>query len=109
MAPSTHSGHNTFQLGGTGSDTFDLNSIGAAAQYRGFTTFDVVGGAWTVSGGGTGWNVNGGTLPLASGAVLPSTTVERRLGVECGADVSTTTVKAGRHPRLSGGTAMPPA
>ena len=47
------SGKNTFQLGGTGSDTFDLSSIGSGAQYRGFTTFDVVGGAWTITGAST--------------------------------------------------------
>ena len=46
------SGNNTLQLGGTGSDTFDLNSIGT--QYFGFTTFSVIGGTWTVSGAGSG-------------------------------------------------------
>jgi hypothetical protein len=40
------SGHNTFALGGTGSGTFDLSLIGT--QFKGFTTFDVVGGTWTV-------------------------------------------------------------
>jgi hypothetical protein len=48
------SGSNTFQLGGSGSDTFDLFTIGQ--QFNGFTTFNVVGGTWTVSGGGLGWN-----------------------------------------------------
>ena len=63
------SGSNTFQLGGTGSDTFDLSSIGATAQYRGFTTFNVVGGTWTVTGASTAhWNVNGGMMDVASGA-----------------------------------------
>ena len=35
------SGSNTFQLGGTGSDAFDLSPIGATARYRGFTIFNV--------------------------------------------------------------------
>jgi fibronectin-binding autotransporter adhesin len=68
-------GKNTLQLGGTGSDGFDLNSIGSGAQYRGFTTFNVVGGVWTVSGAGSAWNVTGGTLALSSGGILRDTTV----------------------------------
>jgi Molybdopterin-binding domain of aldehyde dehydrogenase len=60
------SGGNTFQLGGTGAATFNLSSIGSGAQYRGFTTLNVVGGTWTVSGAGSGWNVNGGALALPS-------------------------------------------
>jgi hypothetical protein len=36
-------GGNAFQLGGTGSDTFNLSSIGP--QYKGFTTFNVIGAA----------------------------------------------------------------
>ena len=69
------SGNNIFQLGGTGSGSFDLSSIGSGAQYRGFTTFDVVGGAWTVSGAGaatSGWHVDGGTMQLASGTRSPA-------------------------------------
>jgi uncharacterized protein with beta-barrel porin domain len=59
------SGIDTFQLGGTGSGTFNLALIGAGQQYQGFTTFNVVGGFWTVSnvfGQADAWNVNGGTL-----------------------------------------------
>lgn len=55
--------NNTFQLGGTGSDTFNLTSIGA--QYQNFTTFNVVSDVWTVSGffsPDLPRNVNGGTL-----------------------------------------------
>ena len=91
------SGNNTFQLGGTGSGTFDLNSIGSGAQYRGFTTFDVVGGTWTVTGASTAhWNVDGGTLQIASGVDLTSTTVSGgALDVESGATASSTVVKSG--------------
>ena len=59
------SGSDTFQLGGSGSGSFNLASIGSGEQYRGFSTFNVVGGTWTASGsfsGSQAWNVNGGTL-----------------------------------------------
>ena len=104
------SGKNTFQLGGTGSGTFDLNSIGSGAQYRGFTTFNVVGGTWTVLGAGSGWNVNGGTLALPVGGLLLSTTVHSggTLEVLSGAHVSATTVSnSGTFLVSSGGTADP--
>ena len=58
-------GADTFQLGGTGNGTFDLSQIGGSQQYQGFTTFNVVGGTWTVSntfGQAQPWIVNGGTL-----------------------------------------------
>ena len=61
-------GSDTFQLGGSGSGAFDLSTIGtlgSGLQYQGFTTFNVVGGTWTVSntfGQSQAWNVNGGTL-----------------------------------------------
>ncbi|HEY1540872.1 MAG TPA: autotransporter domain-containing protein [Xanthobacteraceae bacterium] len=69
-------GNDTFQLGGTGSGAFDLSTVGAAAQYRGFTTFNVVSGVWTVSnvfGQAQAWNVNGGTL--AGTGTLPAVIV----------------------------------
>jgi autotransporter passenger strand-loop-strand repeat protein len=104
------SGGNTLQLGGTDPGTFDLNSIGSGAQYRGFTTFNVVGGAWTVSGAGRSWNVNSATLVLASGGLLLSTTVRSggTLEVLSGAHVSATTVSnGGAFLVSSGGTADP--
>ena len=47
-------GGDLFQLGGTtGSDTFNVSNIGAAQQYRGFTTFNKIGGStWTLTGAG---------------------------------------------------------
>ncbi len=62
------SGSDTFQLGGTGSGSFDLNSIGSAQQYQGFSTFNVVSGIWTVTGTSTpSWNITpGGTLLIGS-------------------------------------------
>ncbi len=56
-------GSDTLQLGGSGSGTFNLSSIGT--QYTGFSTFNLVGGSWTATGAfgqSQEWNVNGGTL-----------------------------------------------
>ncbi|MGZ5875669.1 MAG: autotransporter outer membrane beta-barrel domain-containing protein [Bradyrhizobium sp.] len=58
-------GADKFQLGGaTGNDTFNVNNIGGAQQYQGFTTFNKVGGStWLLTGIGTQtWNVSGGVL-----------------------------------------------
>ena len=60
------SGFDTFQLGGTGKDTFNLSLIGASVQYDGFSTFNKVDSSnWTVIGfGAQDWNVLGGTLSV---------------------------------------------
>ncbi|HEX9213929.1 MAG TPA: autotransporter domain-containing protein [Bradyrhizobium sp.] len=60
-------GSDTFQLGGTGKDTFNLDLIGTGLQYDGFSTFNKVDSStWTVTGtGNQDWNVLGGTLMLA--------------------------------------------
>lgn len=60
-------GAGTFQLGGVGKDSFDLDLIGTGLQYDGFTTFNKVDSStWTVTGTGHQyWNVLGGTLLLA--------------------------------------------
>ena len=57
-------GTDTFQLGGTGRDSFNLSLIGAGQQYDGFATFNKVGSSnWTVTGtGAQDWNVFGGPL-----------------------------------------------
>ncbi|OKO79105.1 hypothetical protein AC630_18050 [Bradyrhizobium sp. AS23.2] len=61
-------GSDVFQLGGTGSATFDVSAIGPAAQYRGFGTFNKIGNStWTLTGTSTfagPVNVNGGTLAV---------------------------------------------
>ena len=61
------SGTDTFQLGGTGKDTFNLSLIGIGLQYDGFSTFNKVDSStWTVTGtGNQDWNVLGGALMLA--------------------------------------------
>ena len=58
-------GTDTFQLGGSGTGSFNLGSIGSVQQYRGFSTFNVVGGTWTASGTygqNNAWTLSGGTL-----------------------------------------------
>jgi hypothetical protein len=58
-------GTDTFQLGGVGSDSFDLSSVGPSAQYQNFANFNVVSGIWTVFntfGQSEAWNVDGGLL-----------------------------------------------
>jgi uncharacterized protein with beta-barrel porin domain len=59
-------GAGTFQLGGTGKETFNLSLIGAGQQYDGFSTFNKVDSSnWTVTGtGAQDWNVLGGTLSV---------------------------------------------
>ncbi|MDE5454785.1 autotransporter domain-containing protein [Bradyrhizobium sp. CSA112] len=59
-------GTDTFQLGGTGKDTFNLSLIGGGRQYDGFTTFNKVDSStWSVIGtGAQNWNVLGGTLSV---------------------------------------------
>ena len=104
------SGNNTFQLGGFGSDTFDLSSIGAAAQYQGFTIFNVVGGTWTVTSASTAhWTIKAGTLEITSGGALTSTTVSSGgvLAIDSGATVSGVTIKAGATLELFGGIPLP--
>ena len=94
-----------FQLGGNAAADFNLTSIGPSAQYRGFKTLNVVGGDWTVSGAGSSWNVNSGTLELAGGSVLAATTVKNGavFDVLSGATASNTTVSSGGDLVVSSG------
>jgi len=57
-------GADTFQLGATGTGSFNVGSIGAAQQYRGFTVFNKIGtSTWTLTGAGTqNWTISQGTL-----------------------------------------------
>lgn len=65
-------GSDTFQLGGSGAATFDVSTLGAAAQYQGFTTFNKVDDSvWTLTGTGSfsgDVNVGGGAL-IVSGNI----------------------------------------
>ncbi len=69
-------GTDTFQLGGTGKDTFNLSLIGPGQQYDGFSTFNKVDSSnWTVTGIGVqDWNVLGGALS-ANGVINGLVTV----------------------------------
>ena len=69
-------GTDTFQLGGSGRDAFNLSLIGAGQQYDGFSTFNKVDSSnWTVIGtGAQDWNVFGGTLSV-NGLIAGTVTV----------------------------------
>ena len=99
-------------------------------QYLGFTTFNVVGGTWTVTSASTAhWTIKSGALEVASGGELTSTTVSSggvlvvesggtasssfvKAGgteiIESGAVVSGVTISSGGTVELVGGTALPP-
>ncbi len=56
----------TLRLGGSGTDNFDVSTIGPAAQYQNFDTFEKTGtGTWLLTGIGTtttDWTIYDGTL-----------------------------------------------
>ncbi|CAN5138542.1 hypothetical protein BH11PSE4_BH11PSE4_41010 [soil metagenome] len=59
---------NTFQLGGSGTASFDIGQLAPSGQYRNFGTFNKVGDStWTLTGTSSfagPANVNGGTLAV---------------------------------------------
>ncbi len=67
-------GTDTFRLGGANDSTFDVSSIGPAAQYQGFSTFVKTGAStWTLTGTTTAttpWSINQGVLAVSSDASL---------------------------------------
>jgi uncharacterized protein with beta-barrel porin domain len=69
----------TFRLGGTANSSFDVSTIGAGAQYRGFGVFDKNGTSiWTLTGTNAGaltWAVDGGTLALNGSMANATVTV----------------------------------
>ena len=64
----------TLKLGGDTDSSFDVFSIGDAAQYRGFGTFEKTGNStWTLTGtpkGVTAWTLSRGTLSVSDDANL---------------------------------------
>jgi hypothetical protein len=102
------SGSDVLQLGGTGSGSFDLSSVGP--QYQGFSTFNVIGATWTASGSGKDWNVESGILQITSGGVLSSATVPRAgtLDVLSGGGVGSVLISGGTADLQSGATAVAP-
>ncbi|MGX1317909.1 uncharacterized protein with beta-barrel porin domain [Bradyrhizobium sp. USDA 377] len=90
------SGTDTFQLGGTGKDTFNLDLIGVGLQYDGFSTFNKIDSStWTLTGtGNQDWNVLGGTLLLA-GTINGTVNVASGGTLSGVGTVGTTTVNGG--------------
>jgi uncharacterized protein with beta-barrel porin domain len=69
-------GADTFQLGGSGTATFDVSQIGGGAQYQGFGTFNKIGGStWPLAGPNTApaWTVQQGALDVSG--TIGATTV----------------------------------
>ena len=98
----------TFQLGGTGSGTFDLSTIGT--QYNNFGIFNTISATWTATGvlgvSGFGWNVTGGTF-LVNGDLTPAGSVSVTGGILGGTGDGTTTGLLPATTIGSGGTLMP--
>ncbi|MGO9700162.1 MAG: Hint domain-containing protein [Xanthobacteraceae bacterium] len=88
-------GTDTLQLGGTGSGSFDLSDVGVGEQYSGFTTFDVIGGTWTVTGAGSDWNVEGGTFEVSGSVTDTTVSTGGTLVILPGGSADPTTVDAG--------------
>ncbi|UFX41996.1 autotransporter domain-containing protein [Bradyrhizobium sp. 41S5] len=69
-------GSDTLRLGGVGNASFDVSTIGSAAQYQGFAAFVKTGtGTWTLTSGTaalTPWSINQGVLSISSDAALGS-------------------------------------
>lgn len=67
----------TLALGGTGSASFDVSTIGASAQYQGFGVFQKTGtGTWTLTNTTTAvtpWTLTAGTLNINHDAALGAT------------------------------------
>ena len=88
-------GSDILQLGGTGNGTFNLNNIGAAAQYQGFTTFNKTDAStWTIIGtGNEAWTVMGGTF-IVNGTINGAVNVTGGTLAGTGT-VGATTINAG--------------
>ncbi|MGY3589125.1 autotransporter outer membrane beta-barrel domain-containing protein [Bradyrhizobium sp. USDA 4350] len=69
-------GSDTLRLGGVGNASFDVSTIGSAAQYQGFAAFVKTGtGTWTLTSATaavTPWSINQGVLSISSDAALGS-------------------------------------
>jgi uncharacterized protein with beta-barrel porin domain len=93
------SGTDSFQLGGTGTGTFDASLLGAGQQYSGFTAFNKLAGSnWTLTGNSTyagATNVNGGILSVNGS--LANSTVTVNAGGTLGGNgtVGNTTINGG--------------
>jgi hypothetical protein len=96
-------GSDIFQLGGSGTGSFNLGQIGG--QYTGFGTFEVVGGTWSTTGTGSDWTVEGGTLEVGGSVSDTAVNAGGKLVVENGGIASDTTISGGVMEVVSGGSA----
>ncbi len=68
--------NDTLRLGGSIDSSFDVSSIGEAAQYRQFDLFEKTGtSTWTLTGAGTAttnWTISQGTLQIGDGGTSGS-------------------------------------
>jgi uncharacterized protein with beta-barrel porin domain len=93
-------GHDTLQLGGTGTANFDASQLGPVAQYQGFGTVNKIGSSvWTLTGTSsyTGpINVIGGTLNV-NGNITSASGVTVNAGGTLGGNgiVGNVTINAG--------------
>ncbi|MFS0758060.1 autotransporter outer membrane beta-barrel domain-containing protein [Noviherbaspirillum sp. 1P10PC] len=94
VSSSAGNGGDTLALGGdvnaAGGNNFNLASIGNAAQYRGFQSFQKEGNSeWTLSGtGASSWSVEAGTLSLADTAALTGSIDVKSNGIFKGSDAT---------------------
>ena len=94
VSSSAGNGGDTLALGGdvnaAGGNNFNLASIGNAAQYRGFQSFQKEGNSeWTLSGtGASSWSVDAGTLSLADTAALTGSIDVKSNGIFKGSDAT---------------------
>jgi uncharacterized protein with beta-barrel porin domain len=104
-------GADTFQLGGTGTDTF--NAALFATQYSGYSTFNKIGAStWTLTGTNATalpWTISGGTLNV-DGSLVNSTMMVNAGGTLGGSGtVGSTTVNGGTlAPGSAGGSVFGP-
>jgi uncharacterized protein with beta-barrel porin domain len=92
-------GADKFQLGGTGTDSFDVSTIGPAAQYQGFGTFNKIGNSiWTLTGlnaAALPWTVSGGTLSVDGSIANSNMTVNAGATLGGSGTVGSTTINGG--------------
>jgi outer membrane autotransporter protein len=103
-------GTDTFQLGGSGTASFDASLIGPAAQYRGFGTFNKIGDStWTLSGTNAlvlPWTVQQGTLSV-TGTLANSPFTVQAGTLSVAGTIGAATVNGGLFSVVAGGTAGP--
>ena len=92
-------GADTFQLGGTGTASFDVSTIGPAAQYQGFGTFNKIGASiWTLTGTNAAalpWTVSAGTLSVDGSIANSNITVSAGATLGGSGTVGSTSINGG--------------